>query len=170
MPKKRFRLKPVDPQTTDQRVFQFIQTRVLAAKLDQLRQYKPKTYVINPKFSTSINGRYEVIGIRGTGRMREFMVRSDESDFTVHIKVDGENMYQDTWADLNAISQSVGEVAAFQDENGRYVAHLEDIDFKEELIIRLYGVFTADRMFLKYDLYPPRGRRYPPIEDAEVQM
>lgn len=154
------KIKPVDPQTTDQRVLQFIETRVLAAKLDQLRQSHPKTYLINPKSSTFINGRYEVLDIRGMGQMKEFMVRSDVRDFTVHVKVDGETLYEDTWADLNAISQPVGEVSAFQDENGKYIVHLEDVDFKEELIIRLYGVFTAERLFLKYDLYPPRGRRF----------
>lgn len=43
MLKERFRFKPVDPQTTDERVFTFIQTRVIAAKLDQLREeMRPK--------------------------------------------------------------------------------------------------------------------------------
>lgn len=44
MAKERFKFKPVDPQTTDERVFAFIQTRVLATKLEQLREEvrKPK--------------------------------------------------------------------------------------------------------------------------------
>lgn len=130
-------------------------------KLEQIRETKRKTYVINPKASTRVGGRYEVLNIRGIGQMREFMVRSDSSDFTVHVKVDGGTLYEDTWTELRGISQVVGEVAAFE-ENGKYVAHLEDIDFNEELIIRLYGVFTAERLFLKYDLYPPRGRRFIP--------
>lgn len=170
MAKEVHKFKPVDPQTTDVRVLQFIQTRVLAMKLDQLRQSKPKTYVINPKVSTAINGRYDLLNIRGTGHLKEFMVMSDVRDFTVHIKVDGETLYQDSWADLNAISQPVGEVAAFEDENGKFIIHLEDIEFKEELIIRLYGVFNAERFFLKYYLYPPRGQRFMPSEDAEVRM
>lgn len=170
MAKERLKIEPVDPQTTDARVFQFIETRVVAAKLEQLRQSKLRTYLINPKFATPINGRYEVLGIRGTGQMKEFMVRSDVANFTVHVKVDGDTLYEDTWADLNSISQPVGEVAAFQDENGKYIVHLEDIDFKEELIIRLYGIFTAERLFLKYGLYPPRGRRSFPTEDAEIRM
>lgn len=102
--------------------------------------------------------------------MKELMVRSDNIDFTVHVKVDGENMYQDTWSELRDISQPVGEIIAFVDENGKYVVNLTDIEFAEELIIRFYGVFTAERMFLKYDLYPPRGRRYHSIEDENVQM
>lgn len=130
-------------------------------KLEQIRETKPKTYVINLKSPTRVGGRYEVLNIRGIGQMREFMVMSDSPDFTVHVKADGGTLYEDTWTELNAISQSVGEVAAYE-ENGKYVAHLEDIDFNDELIVRLYGVFTAERVFLKYDLYLPRGRRFIP--------
>jgi hypothetical protein len=156
--------------SADARVIEFIQTRVVEAGLEELRQSKPRTYVINPKVPTPINGQYEVLSIRGTGRMKEFMVRSDVANFTVRVKVDGETLYEDTWADLNAISQPVGEIAAFQDENGKYIVHLEDIDFKEELIINLYGIFTAERYFLKYDLYPPRGRRFLPMENTRIRM
>ena len=143
---------------------------VIAARLEQLRRLKPNTYVINPKVSTPVRGRYEVLNIRGTGQLKEFMVRSDVVGVTVHVMVDGGTLYEDTWTELSAISQPVGEVAAFRDENGKYVIHLEDIDFHKELIVRLYGIFNAERLFLKYDLYPPRGRRFIPLEDEKVKM
>lgn len=166
MPEEKFKFKPVDPQTTDERVIEFIQTRILASKIDQLRQSVPKTYVINPKDPMRIDGREDVLDIKGSGQMREFMVSSDVSDFAVHVKVDGDTLYSDSWDDLRKISQFVGEMAAFK-EGGKYYIHLEDISFKKSLSIGLHGIFTAEHIFIKYDLYPPRGRRFMESGGAE---
>lgn len=119
-----------------------------------------KTYVINPKVPVPIGGYHKVLDIRGTGRMQELMVKSDSSDFKVRIKVDGETLYEHSWADFNALSDTVDEVVAFEDEDGKYIVHLEDIEFKEAINILLLGIFTAEKLFLKYKLYPPRGVRY----------
>jgi len=159
MPKKRFKFKPVDPQTTDARVMEFIQARVIAAKIDQLRKAVPKTYVINPEGPTRIYEPYTVLDIRGYGNMKEFMVRSDSSDFSVYVKADEDTLYGTSWTNLSEISQQVDEVAAFERE-GKYYVHLEDISFKKSLQIELHGIFTAERILVKYDLYPPRGRRF----------
>jgi len=110
--------------------------------------------VINPKVPVPVGGYYKVLDIRGTGRIQEFMVRSDSSDFKVHIKVDGETLYEDSWANFNALSDTVDEVVAFE-EDEKFIVHLEDIEFKEAINIILLGIFTAENIFVKYKLYPP---------------
>jgi len=164
MPRERFRIEPADPQTTDARVLQFIQTRVLAAKLDQLARARPegveaeikaerrtRTRLINPKSPVNVRGVYTVVDVRGSGALREFLVRGS-AKFTVGLELDGRPVYYDTYDELEDLSQQSDEVAAFRDDDGNYVVHLKDLKFAESLKLTLRGTFTASRLFCKYEV------------------
>ncbi|MBW2673175.1 MAG: hypothetical protein JRD89_07135 [Deltaproteobacteria bacterium] len=160
MPRERFRIEPADPQTTDARVLQFIQTRVLAAKIDQLARARPegaraerrtRTRLINPKSPVNVRGVYTVVDVRGSGALREFLVRGS-AEFTVGLELDGRPVYYDTYGELEDLSQQSDEVAAFRDDDGNYVVHLKDLKFAESLKLTLHGTFTASRLFCKYEV------------------
>jgi hypothetical protein len=127
------------------------------------RERKPaveRTQIINPESSVAIDGVHEVCNILGSGTMHEFLVISPATQFTLYIKVDDKPpVYDDTYARLAQISDDTAEVTAYQDDiTNEYIIHIGELKFSKSLIVRLFGIGIATRIFLKYTLSPPLER------------
>jgi len=133
------------------------------------RERKPsveRTLVINPESSVAVDGVHEVCNLHGSGKMHELLVISPDTQFSLYIKVDDKPpIYDDSYARLAEITDDTAEVTAYQNEDtGDYIIHIGELRFSKSLIVRLHGVGTASRIFLKYTLSPPLERVVSPTE------
>jgi hypothetical protein len=133
------------------------------------RERKPpveRTEIINPQSSVAINGEHEVCNLLGSGRMHELLVISPATQFSLYIKVDDKPpIYDDTYARLAEITDETAEVTAYQDEDtNNYVIHIGELKFAKSLIVKIHGIGTASRIFMKYTLSPPIERVVAPTE------
>jgi len=133
------------------------------------RERKPsieRTQIINPASPVAVDGDYEICNLLGSGKMHELLVISLATQFGLYIKVDDRPpIYNDTYARLAQITDDTAEVTAYQNEvTGEYIIHIGELKFSKSLIVKLHGVGTASRIFLKYTLSPPLERVVGPTE------
>jgi len=74
-----------------------------------------------------------IIDERGSGCLRELLIRSGFREWRLAVFADGQQLYNDEYGWFEGVGAHVGEVAAFQAGDGSYVLHLSDIRFAESL-------------------------------------
>lgn len=95
----------------------------------------------------------DAVSVTGSGELDELMIISPSTSFGVVVTVDGTIILSKTYAELNALTQSLRVVSAFSelDEDGtptgEYLIHLKDISFLESLVARVVNTSVADITF-----------------------
>jgi hypothetical protein len=82
-------------------------------------------------------------------------VRSTNNQFILKISVDGEEIMNKSYSWFESVSDVVKNIAAFQDNDGRYVLHVSDIYFTSNLEIALMPIqyFTVDEVYCRINLW-----------------
>ena len=94
----------------------------------------------------------------GAGALNELVLKSDYNNYKVIITVDGSELYNNTWDWFYSMSQTVKEIAAFQ-EDSMYILSLKDIKFSKSLKISIRPlepyimVIRLVEVFMKVDIY-----------------
>lgn len=129
--------------------------------------YKPlkrgSEMIVHPFPLTEIDagGHFDAIDIKGSGRMAEFLIVSPNTSFGAAIVVDGGTILSESYASLNALTQTLLCVSAFPElditgtPTGKYIIHLSDVSFLESLLVRVLntgGASTTFNIFGKYIL------------------
>ena len=95
-----------------------------------------------------------IIDINGAGCLRELVMKSTFKDYRLHLYVDGQVVYANTWDEFNELSQEIEDIAAFQSVDGLYVLHLADVKFTENIkAIVEPARATTDRKTINYIFY-----------------
>jgi hypothetical protein len=95
---------------------------------------------------------------RGTGHMKEFVVKSTSKDYVLEVYVDGSKLYYDDFTWFQNMSQVLEEVDAFE-EDGVYVLRLSNIHYTNSLEIAAEPSPTAtttlklNEVFCKLDVF-----------------
>jgi len=76
-----------------------------------------------------------IIDEKGSGQLKELLIKSDFKDWRLAVFVDGQQIYNNSYDWFMKISQELEEIAAFQAEDGTYILHLSDIKFTESIKI-----------------------------------
>lgn len=106
-----------------------------------------------PSQVIAAGGTFDPISVTGSGVLDELMVLSPNTSFGVAVAVDGSTILSKTYAQLNALTQSLRCVSAFAelDENGdatgKYLIHLKDISFLASLVARVTNTGGASATF-----------------------
>ena len=88
------------------------------------------------KADESVWYEYEVLNVKGTGKLKEFSLITDSPDYRLVFVVDRHKFYDDTWSGLSELSQYINHVDAFQDADGNYVLRIGETGFNEHILIR----------------------------------
>lgn len=126
-------------------------------------QVTPEVVVKPEKRRTIVEHRKDIgpgkiIERSGPGVLKELMLKASHANYGLRVEVDGLTTYDMTWTQFSDISQEVGEVSAFQDTDGNYVLHLEDIKFAQRLVVNLVSFMTlgqkltVDEAFYKLEV------------------
>lgn len=122
--------------------------------------------VPEPKPTTYIDRRSNVVlpinlfDKRGSGSLKELVVKSAEGGYKVIITADGIELYNSDWDWFNSMTQQVKEFAAFQ-EDDTYILSITDIRFVRNLKISLrprgvrtlpMGKLILSEIFLKVEI------------------
>jgi hypothetical protein len=110
-------------------------------------QITPEVVVKPEKRRTIVEHRKDIgpgkiIDRSGPGVLKELMLKASHQYYGLRVEVDGLTAYDMTWSQFSDISQEVSEVSAFQDTDGNYVLHLEDIKFSNSLAVYLISFMT----------------------------
>jgi hypothetical protein len=110
-------------------------------------QITPEVVVKPEKRKTIVEHRKDIgpgkiIDRSGPGVLKELMLKASHGNYGLRVEVDGLTAYDMTWSQFSDISQEVDEISAFQDTDGNYVLHLEDIKFSNSLAVYLVSFMT----------------------------
>ena len=100
-----------------------------------------------------INGFFTVLAENGYGILKEFMLKTVNSNYEVRLYRDEKRIIRGSYTHYAEISEQVEEVDAFAD-NGDYILKLNDIEFAESIRIELetFEPITFTAIFAKYTL------------------
>ncbi|NVM57798.1 MAG: hypothetical protein HWN51_06745 [Desulfobacterales bacterium] len=126
--------------------------------------YKPlkrgvETIADFPTKVIAVGKYFDPINVVGSGELDELMVLSPNTDFAVVVAVDGTTILSKTYAELNALTQSLRCVSAFPevDEDGNptgdYLAHIKGISFLVSLVARVANTGAVDTTFNIFGKY-----------------
>jgi hypothetical protein len=76
----------------------------------------------------TVTGAFSLADYVGRGKLVKLRISSPTSAFSVQMKLDGEDLINDEWANLTE------ELAAYQ-EDSTYYLHIEDKAFNESLLV-----------------------------------
>jgi len=74
-----------------------------------------------------------IIDEKGSGQLKELLIKSDFKDWRLAVYADGQQLYDNSYDWFMGISQELEEIDAFQAEDGTYILHLSDIKFAKSL-------------------------------------
>lgn len=109
---------------------------------------KPKTTLPIEKSGIVVNGTETLLDVRGSGTVEEMTITTNSKDYTLHVFDGGEVKYSKPWSWFQDRSQTVDEIAAFEN-TGVYTLNLHDINFKERIRVFIVGFLTVNWFFAK---------------------
>ncbi|RLC74691.1 MAG: hypothetical protein DRJ03_31500 [Chloroflexi bacterium] len=83
---------------------------------------------------TNVHLPVKLMDMKGTGTLKEFLIRSKSPSYMLSISVDGKTLYNDDWDWFNEMGVDIGEITAYKTDE-IYVLYLSDIKFSEGLVI-----------------------------------
>lgn len=102
----------------------------------------------------------EFVSLEGLGYIKECLVVSPSTGFSVIVTVDGSQILNRTYTEYTDITQIVSDISAFEERDtdgnplGKYVVHLANINFKNSLSLSVKndsgGSITFQNLFCKY--------------------
>ena len=132
-----------------------IQAEMAEKKIAERVEVKPA-----PKIATYIDSRVNIrlpvilFDKRGSGALKELIVKSSVNNYKVVIQADGLELYNKDWNWFYSMSQITKGAAALQKDSA-YILSVTDLKFKSNLKISLKPVgagVTLSEVFLKVDI------------------
>ncbi|MEM1522298.1 MAG: hypothetical protein QXU69_04690 [Thermofilaceae archaeon] len=113
---------------------------------------RPRTVVIDVR-NLLVEDRYELLDVAGPGHLKELLVVSPSSSFSLSLLVDGRAIKLD-FADLVEVSEVLERVDAFE-RDGRYVLRLSDVKWVESFlaVVQVDQPTQLERVFADYDVF-----------------
>lgn len=101
------------------------------------REEYEKTEVLD-KTSFPIRGDYRLIDVVGRrGKLRELMIMSPSSSFSVLMITDGKKKIERSYSDLTTIGEELDFLAAFE-KNGSYILKVANIPWIDEFLFLIH--------------------------------
>jgi hypothetical protein len=101
--------------------------RKAEVKVERKLEHKLRTDIYR-KTSYTVQDRYTIVDVQGRGKLVKLRISSPTSLFNVILRIDGEDLLDDSWANL-------GETLAAYQEDSNYYLLLEEKMFKERLTV-----------------------------------
>jgi hypothetical protein len=100
-----------------------------------------------------VEGVFELLSLSGRGRVRELLLVSTSPDFDLYVEVDGLELVNHSFRELEEVSEVLEEVDAFE-RNGHYVVRLRNLGFREKclVVVRPRGRLVLKHAFALYDV------------------
>ena len=92
-----------------------------------------KAGVFNQPGAEDEIGSIQELPIRQEGRLVDAVIIGSDSEFSVKVEVDEHDVVDDTYSYLADVSTELSKVGAYENNNGNYVVHVTDYEFKERL-------------------------------------
>jgi len=116
-----------------------------------VKQQKKHTEIIDKK-------NFPVVGVFpvekfGSGKIKQIVVKSPSSDFSIYLEVDGIILYEGTYSKYSSESIDIDELEAYIFDS-TYLFRISDIAFSEsfKFLLTVSTPITFSRIYLKYEI------------------
>jgi hypothetical protein len=92
-----------------------------------------KAGVFNQPSAEDEIGSIQELPIRQTGTLVDAVIIGSDPEFSVKVEVDEHDVVDDTYSYLADVSTELSKVGAYENNNGNYVVHVTNYEFKERL-------------------------------------
>lgn len=80
------------------------------------------------------NDRDKSFPVKAFGQIDSIFVQSPSNNFSVYLEIDGDRIIESkSWSDLDAISQELAHISAYQRQSGEFVVSVSDYVFNDEI-------------------------------------
>ena len=76
-------------------------------------------------------GDIQQLPIKQSGTLIDFVLIAEDSNFSVKVEIDEHDIIDDTYTYISDVSTELSKVGAYKDNDGNYVVHVTDYDFRE---------------------------------------
>jgi hypothetical protein len=100
----------------------------------------------------ALEGVFELLSLSGRGRIRELLLVSTSPDFNLYVELDGLELVNHSFRELEEVSEVLEEVDAFE-RNGYYVVRLRGLGFRDKclVVVKPHGRLVLKHAFALYD-------------------
>jgi len=100
----------------------------------------------------SVRRRLELLDVEGAGELRELYVSADSSSFSIHARVDGVEILDASFDELEDLSPHLDFLQAFEDD-GTYVARLQGLRWRDgfKAILWASSPLTVEELYAVWD-------------------
>lgn len=76
--------------------------------------------------------------IKGKGQLNSAVIASDSRGYSIIVEVDNNNVLDDSWQSLDAVSEDIKDISAYEDKDrGDFVVVIENYRFEEWFDIKI---------------------------------
>jgi len=125
------------------------QARTVIVEREERKESKTK---IVDKKDYEVERIYDIIDTQKPGKLREAMIKSSSSDFSITISLDGVVIMDRSFSDLKDISEYSESIDAFQ-SGSYYIVSLRNLSWRDSFRLRIStsGVLTFPWIFAVWD-------------------
>lgn len=89
-------------------------------------------------------GKLVLIDLKKTsGVIEDLIIKGPSSDFRLHVRLDDEDLFENTFSELSSLSDQLTSLSAFQ-EDSTFIIHLSGLGFRESAFV---VIVTKDLSF-----------------------
>lgn len=105
-------------------------------------------------FSKTIDGSYEVLREDTAGAIKELLFASPSDNYKIKVVLDGSNVYDDTFANLQSISSGLNDLAAYS-SGGTYYLNITELYYLKSCVIAIetYESIAFSKLYIKYEVH-----------------
>ena len=105
-------------------------------------------------FSKTIDGSYEVLREDTAGAIKELLFASPSDNYRIKVVLDGSNVYDDTFANLQSISSGLNDLAAYS-SGGTYYLNITELYYLKSCVIAIetYENIAFSKLYIKYEVH-----------------
>jgi hypothetical protein len=92
-----------------------------------------KAGVFNQPSAEDEIGSMQDLPIKQSGTLVDFVLIAEDSNFSVKVEIDEHDIIDDTYSYISDMSTELSRIGGYEDNNGNYVVHVADYDFRERL-------------------------------------
>ena len=116
----------------------------LGEKLKPLEAKISRTRSFGGLVSVRVIGKYTLIDLEKTsGIIRDLLMKTTSSDFSLRITLDGEDIVENTFTEIATVTEELEDLVAFQEGNV-FTVHATSLGFRERAYV---VVVTKDLTF-----------------------
>ena len=127
---------------------------------EELAKKMPKPKEISTKIldkkNFPVKKTFDLVNVNLPGRLKEVIIRSPSTDFSILIMSDGYKKMDRSYSELAEISEHSEDIDAYEEAgNGVYVVKLKDIYWIESFIATIYvdNPITFHNLWVSYEIY-----------------